>query len=679
MSIPKVMPCQALILTPRGRDAAVASGLLQEIGIPAVTCANLSELRHHVNDDAAFAILADEAADFSGLQPLAAMLQAQPAWSDLPFVILTHHLGGPERNPRAKHQYGLLGNVTFLERPFHPATFLSVARTALRSRQRQYEARARIQELRESEQRFRALTEGIPQLIFRARSSGERTWVSPQWRNFTGLSEEASLGMGWLDAICPEDRPPTLAAWAEAESLGVLSVDHRLRRAADGTFRWFQTRALPVRDAHQENRIHWLGTSTDIEDQMQAREVLARGREELEALVNERTAELMTAQETLRQAQKMEAVGQLTGGIAHDFNNMLQGMGASLYLIGRRIEEGRAAEAQRQIERARTALDRATGLTRRLLAFARRQRLEPKPVDPGRLILDMADLIRRTMGPEIGIELNLRDGTRTVLCDPNELESAVLNLCINARDAMLEGGRLTIGMTDMVLKAGAVAAEETQPGAYVVISVADTGTGMPPDVLERAFEPFFTTKPIGAGTGLGLSQIYGFARQSAGTVRLESEPAQGTTVRLLLPAHDFRPDGEERAASQVPRRVAEADATVLIVDDEPLVRATAAERLRELGHNVLEASDGPSTLRASEETDRLDLLITDVGLPGGMNGRQVAEAVRERWSGVPVLFITGYPTTTLPPRAEVISKPFDMDDLAKRAQVMIAAGREKPS
>jgi PAS domain S-box-containing protein len=644
-----------------------------------VTCANLSELQRHVNDDAAFALLTDEAVSFVDLQPLAALLRSQPPWSDLPLVIMTHRGGGPERNPRAKRQSELLGNVTFLERPFHPATFLSIVRTALRSRQRQYEARGRIQELSESEQRFRALAEGIPQLVFRARGSGERTWVSPQWMSFTGLSEEASLGMGWLEVIHPEDRPRTVAAWAEAEILGALSVDHRLRRGVDGTFRWFQTRALPVRNApdaeHPESAAQWLGTSTDIEDQMRAREVLARGRDELEALVNERTAELMAAQETLRQVQKMEAVGQLTGGIAHDFNNMLQGIAGSLELIGRRIEQGRAEEARRLLEMAREMLDRAAGLTRRLLAFARRQRLEPKPVDPDRLILDMADLIRRTMGPEVALELNLRDGTRTVLCDPNELESVVLNLCINARDAMPEGGRLTIGTADVVLKAGDVAAEEAEPGAYVVIAVTDTGIGMPPDVLERAFEPFFTTKPIGTGTGLGLSQIYGFARQSGGTVRLESAPGQGTTARLLLPGHKFRPSGRERAASRALERVAEAGATVLIVDDESIVRATAVERLRDLGYQVLEASDGPSALRVLEEADRLDLLITDVGLPGGINGRQVAEAVRERWPEVPILFITGYATTTLPPRAEVISKPFALDDLAKRAQTRIAASR----
>jgi PAS domain S-box-containing protein len=588
------------------------------------------------------------------------------------------HRGGSDRNPRARRQSEMLSNVTFLERPFHPATFLSVAQTALKSRQRQYEARARMLELRESEQRFRALTEGIPQLVFRARVAGERTWVSPQWLTFTGLSREASLGLGWMNAIHPEDRERTVVAWADAEKLGALSVEHRILGGADGLFHWFQTRALPLHATpgaeHAEGGgIEWLGTSTDIDDQIRARDVLTRSREELEAQVNKRTAELMAAQQTMRHAQKMEAVGQLTGGIAHDFNNILQGIGGGFELISRHLERGRLEQARHLLERCRESLDRAGGLTRRLLAFARRQRLEPKPVQPERLLQEMEDLIRRTMGPVVEVELKLRDGA-AVLCDPGELEGAVLNLCINARDAMPGGGRLTINTAELILRSSDLTADEVKPGPYAVISVADTGIGMPPDVLERAFEPFFTTKPIGVGTGLGLSQIYGFARQSGGTVHLESVPKQGTTARLLLPAHETVPLVRERAVTR-PHVVTEADAIVLLVDDEPIVRITTAARLRELGYDVLEAPNGPMALRILEAADHLDLLITDVGLPGGLNGRQVAEAVRERLPAVPILFITGYATTALPPGAEVIGKPFALDDLARRAQALIAGGR----
>ncbi|MBL6459614.1 response regulator, partial [Belnapia sp. T6] len=282
----------------------------------------------------------------------------------------------------------------------------------------------------------------------------------------------------------------------------------------------------------------------------------------------------------------------------------------------------------------------------RLLAFARRQQLDPRPVDADGLVSGLADLIRRTMGPAIGVELRLCGGTGSVLCDSNELESALLNLCINARDVMPEGGRLTIGTEPVHLPAADIPDGEVQPGRYMAISVTDTGTGMPPGVLERVFEPFFTTKPQGQGTGLGLSQVYGFVRQSGGLVRIESAPGRGTTVRLFLPLHDRAAAAEQRSAPPPPQPVSRG--TVLLVDDEDAVRSPAADRLRELGYRVLEARDGPEALQMLA-TSRPDLLVTDVGLPHGMNGRQVAEAARERMPGLPVLFITGYAGTALVP------------------------------
>ena len=465
------------------------------------------------------------------------------------------------------------------------------------------------QALRDSEARLRSLVEGIPQLVFRSTSSGERIWGSPQWIAYAGQSEAESVGLGWLNAVHPDDRAATMAAWAEAEARGLFSVEHRTYHAADQTWRWFQTRATPMRDA--DGRIvEWFGTSTDIDDQVRAREVLARDREELEARVAERTAELRHALDSLqaetaerervetdlRQAQKMEAVGQLTGGIAHDFNNMLQGIAGGVEIARRRAAEGRTADVMRYLDPARQAVDRAAGLTRRLLAFARRQRLEPKLVDADALVAGMADMVRRTVGPAVRLDLHLRDGRARVLCDPSELESALLNLCINARDAMPGGGRLLIATDDVRLSAADVIGQEgATPGDYVEISVADTGQGMPADVMERVFEPFFTTKPLGQGTGLGLSQVYGFVRQSGGVVRLESAPGRGTTVRVLLPQHAETAAVESINAARTLVEAGPGQA-VLLVDDEDAAREAMAERLRELGYRVLEAADGPAAL-----------------------------------------------------------------------------------
>ena len=414
----------------------------------------------------------------------------------------------------------------------------------------------------------------------------------------------------------------------------------------------------------------------------------------MEARVAERTAELIQVadalhaaaeeraqvEEVLRQSQKMETVGQLTGGIAHDFNNMLQGIGGSLDMLQRRVAQGRTADADRYAEGARKTLDRAAALTHRLLAFARRQPLQPKPVELDELIEGMAELVRRTVGPEIEVELCLADGIWNVLCDPSQLENALLNIAVNARDAMPDGGQLTIRTADLSLTAAdVVGQDEAGPGDYVEVSVADTGIGMDEATRRRAFEPFFTTKPIGQGTGLGLSQVYGFIRQSGGIVHLDSAPGRGTAVRLYLPRHGAangtgQDDGPGVAAS-VPQ--AAAGEVVLLVEDETDVRTATAERLRHLGYRVLEARDGAAALRLLHEVPRVDLLVSDVGLPGGLNGRQVADAARERRPGLPVLFITGYAGTLLDGQLAqnmaLISKPFAMDALAAKARAMLEA------
>ncbi len=425
-----------------------------------------------------------------------------------------------------------------------------------------------------------------------------------------------------------------------------------------------------------------------------AEEALQRLNETLEAQVDARTAELRhavdalhaealereQAEAALRQAQKMEAVGQLTGGIAHDFNNMLQGIGGSLEMMQRFIGRGRADEAGQFADAARKTVERAAALTHRLLAFARRQALQSEPVKPDALVEGTAELIRRTVGLGVQVELRIGDGIWTVLCDANQLENALLNLAINARDAMPGGGRLTLSTGNVRLGAADVAGhEEAKPGDYVEVAVADTGTGMTPEVLAHVFEPFFTTKPLGQGTGLGLSQLYGFARQSNGVVRLESVPGRGTTVRLYLPRHaDAGEQGATKATSG-PADVPPAGAgeTVLLVEDEALVREVVAQALGELGYRVLEAGDGPAALRVlhADPRSRLDLLVTDVDLPDGLNGRQVAEIAREARPGLKVLFITGFAGSILEgqlaPDMEVIGKPFTLDALAARVRGMI--------
>ncbi len=383
-------------------------------------------------------------------------------------------------------------------------------------------------------------------------------------------------------------------------------------------------------------------------------------------------------EDALRQSQKMEAVGQLTGGLAHDFNNLLTGIAGSLEMLQTRMAQGRTGDLERYIIAAQGASKRAAALTHRLLAFSRRQTLEPKAADLNRLIAGMEELIRRTAGPAIAVEVVGSAGLWTTLVDPNQLENALLNLCINARDAMPDGGRLTIETGNRWLDERSAGERELPPGQYVSLCVSDTGTGMTQEIIERAFDPFFTTKPIGQGTGLGLSMIYGFARQSGGQVRIYSEPRQGAMVCLYLPRHfGDAGTGEGTTESAAPPR-AEQGETVLIVDDEPAVRMLVGEVLQDLGYTALEAADGAAGLRVLQSDARVDLLITDVGLPGGMNGRQVADAGRILRPRLKVLFITGYAENAvvghghLEPGMRVLTKPFMMDVLAKRIKDLIA-------
>ena len=418
---------------------------------------------------------------------------------------------------------------------------------------------------------------------------------------------------------------------------------------------------------------------TIAEEALRQAEVDLRGlNETLEQRVAERTAELMHAEEKLRQSQKMEAVGQLTGGLAHDFNNLLAGIAGSLELMGKRIGQGRVNDIDKYMAMAQSATKRAAALTHRLLAFSRRQTLEPRPTNVNALVHGMTELINRTVGPAIQLETRNAPELWPAFVDASQLENALLNLCINARDAMPDGGCITLRTANLALDNEAAQVHDMPEGYYLSLCVSDTGTGMTPDVMAHAFEPFFTTKPIGQGTGLGLSMIYGFAQQSGGQVRISSTVGEGTRVVIYLPRHDGDAPDDEHAPCVTDTAITQHGETVLLVDDEPAVRMLMADVLNELGYTVIEAADGAAGLKLLRSDVLIDLLITDVGLPGGMNGRQMADAGRELRPGLKTLFITGYAesvftgNTPLQPAMHVLTKPFSVDALGSRVRELLA-------
>ena len=456
---------------------------------------------------------------------------------------------------------------------------------------------------------------------------------------------------------------------------GILQVDSRSPRLFDERDTKF-LRGYANLLAAAVDRLRVADEMRTAQEALQTSETALRlSNETLEARAVERARALMDAEEALRHSQKMEAVGQLTGGIAHDFNNMLQTISVCLEMARRRIDQARSAEALPLILEASKGVDRAAALTYRLLAFARRQALDAKPVVAERLIRGFVTLIERAVGPAVEVRTEMSDEQWSVLCDSNQVENALLNSAINARDAMPKGGVLTVSTANVVLtRADVNGRDGVEPGEFVNISVADTGDGMTPDVLAHAFEPFFTTKPVGHGTGLGLSQIYGFVRQSGGLVRLESSLGQGTRVCFFLPR--FRDIDEILLATATGANDDDngAGKLVLMVEDVEELRTVTAAALRELGYTVLEAEDGPIALRLLAKSRRIDVLVTDVGLPG-MNGRQLAESAREHRPSLPVLFITGFAGGMLQEKPvmgmEILGKPFKIDVLAARVRRMV--------
>lgn len=933
---------RALVLAPRGRDAQVAAAMLGEAGITAEACLSLAPLVEELNAGAAFVVVTEEAIATADLLPLSEWIDDQEEWSDLPFILLTNRGGGLERNPAASRYLDILGNVTFLERPFHPTTLVSLARSALRARRKQYEARARLfdlkesegslrfmseldealrashsapeamlsaaellvralgvsrcayadvdsdsnrffirndarapgiptsagaysldlfgpraaadmragetllvrdvgrelapgdgremfqsigidaiiccplvkdgrlvammavhqdaprdwqdhevslirsaaercwshverigaeERLRESEAKFHAIANSIDQMVWSTRPDGFHDYYNERWYDFTGMPRGSTDGDEWETMFHPDDRDRAWALWKHSLETGEpYEIEYRLRHRS-GDYRWVLGRAQCVRDG--EGQItRWFGTCTDIEEIVEAREVLTRSRAELEAAVVERTrernrvwemsadlfaimgfdgflkainpawettlgrssdvllaqglteqvhpddhaaarevietlaagksvdrfedrlrhadgswrwiswalvpegdvfyavgrdvtaekqaaAELELAQEALRQAQKMEAMGQLTGGVAHDFNNLLTPIVGSLDLLQRK---GLGSEReQRLIDGALQSAERARTLVQRLLAFARRQPLQPSAVDIAGLVRGMADLLSSTAGPQVRVVVDVADDLPPASADPNQLEMALLNLGVNARDAMPDGGTLRISALRKSIREDS---DSLKAGHYVCLSVADTGFGMDEATLGRAVEPFFSTKGIGKGTGLGLSMAHGLAAQLGGALTIQSRVGVGTNIEFWLPVSSGTL-GETQARPET-QEVDGRARTALLVDDEDLVRASTADMLLDFGYRVEEAKSGEAALALVRNGARPDLLVSDHLMPG-MTGVDLVRAAREIHPELPVLIVSGYAEADdIAPDLPRLTKPFRRSELAAK-------------
>lgn len=491
-----------------------------------------------------------------------------------------------------------------------------------------------------------------PDLLTMVDFNGIFLQINPAWSAVLGYQPADLIGKHVLDLAHPDDLKATEAALHQALDDALPLFENRYRHK-DGSYRWIGWTA-----ASDNGVIFALGKHMTAE--------------------KERSEALRTAEEALRQAQKMEAVGQLTGGLAHDFNNLLMGVSGNIELLKNRVAKGRTEDLGRYINASLEGLRRAAALTHRLLAFSRRQTLDPKPTDVDQLVEGMAELIRRTVGPSIAMDVIATRELWPTLVDPHQLENSLLNLCLNARDAMPDGGQLLIESSNKDLELDEARELELAAGQYVALCVSDNGSGMTSEVVKRAFDPFFTTKPIGMGTGLGLSMIYGFARQSGGGVHIHSTPGRGSQVCIYLPAFTETVAPSTNDPSQhEPLPHAAGGETVLVVDDEPSVRALMAEVLAEQGYRVLEADTGAVALQILQTPQTIDLLVSDVGLPGGMNGRQLADAARSLRPDLKVLFVTGYAENAalgngrLAPGMHVLTKPFSIPALSERVKGLL--------
>ena len=651
------MENRLLILAPRGRDAEVAAGLFARNGIPLSICDGIAGLVDAIRTDAGAVLLTEEVLAGSDTAPLADWITAQPAWSDLPFIVLANGIRTP-RSTAALARLRALGNTVLLERPLHAEAMLGAVRSALKARSRQYQVRgfaeameaavvdrtAELEAARDSLEIALDAADMGSWDIDLATGTTQRTLRHDQIFGYSAPLPAWTVDI-FLGHVDPDQRAAIAAQFDAAPATGVIDFECGIT-AEGGEHRWIAAKGRMRHDANG-TPVRMTGVVSDI-----------TARKEADA--------------QLAQAQKMDAIGQLTGGVAHDFNNLLTPIVGSLDLLRRRSRED--DKAQRLIGGALQAAERAATLTQRLLAFARRQALKPRPVDVGALIEGMSDMLGRSIGPTILVTLELPRRLPPVLVDPNQLELALLNLAINARDAMPGGGRLTITATGIVVDERN--ALDLEPGGYVRITATDTdtGTGMDKATLARATEPFFSTKGVGKGTGLGLSMIHGLTAQSGGTLRIDSMPGQGTAIDMWLPTTD---EAVVPAGNQAHEPVeARAGARLLLVDDEDIVRTATAEMLRDIGYAVSEVGSASQALAAVRGGIEIDGVVTDYLMPG-MNGAQLIDELRQLGQRVPVLLITGYAAKgeDVPVGVPVLAKPFRQSDLARTLNDLLHAPR----
>jgi PAS domain S-box-containing protein len=645
---------RGLVLAPIGRDAVVACGMLAEADVQATICKCIPDLVSELTAGAGFALVTEEVLRGADLHDLAAWIDAQPEWSDIPFVLLTSRGGGLERNPAADRWLQTLGNVAFLERPFHPTTLVSVTRSALRARRRQYEARSRLESLRQLNETLetRVAAALAERKLFADIVESTDAFVQVVDRNFRflainrasanefernyGVRPRVGDSMLELLAHLPEHRAAVEAIWARAlageefTEIQEFGDPGRDRRYYEMKFNTLRNRAGEMIGAYQ--------FVYDVTRRLQ----------------DEQT--LRNAQDALRHAQKMDALGQLTGGVAHDFNNLLMAVSSGLYLIDRQDKPERRRAV---VDTMRQAVERGAALTRQLLAFSRRRPLEQRPIDLRRHLQEMSDLLDRSLGGAVNVKLAVAEDLWPVEVDPGELELAVLNLCLNARDALPNGGAITIGGRNSRDR--------------VELTVADTGSGMSEAVVARVFEPFFTTKEVGKGSGLGLAQVYAFVSQSGGDVSIDSKEGCGTTVTMQFPrfakpldtdASELAPAREEPLLGGTTERIGH----ILLVEDDPEVAALTMEMLDSIGFDVTHVTSPKAALGALANGRAIDIVFSDVMMPGGMSGVDLSHEIRRRRPEIPVVLTTGYieaAREAISDGLDVLLKPYQLDALAR--------------